>query len=262
MQIPPTCILKVTTNEYHTKCCSNTPDENQYKAGLQHRTNTTALPHLEDEVIRIILFTSGTNGKPLAVYQDYCFNFHFKGSKANRWRCRANYDKCRATLVTTFAGELIHANTKHNHPSARFVIKKWFGYITKVAKNWRYTKDLLSSCIRKIKHPTCGGAPSQVVGADSAGQTSSPLKPRQLRWIKAGNGKSTIIIYDGYSFYHQKVQNSAKNMRWACMKMKLKCRACLTITKEGEVIRVNAEHNHPPPAFEIRDGVYTKIKTK
>ncbi|KAI5646756.1 FLYWCH zinc finger domain-containing protein [Phthorimaea operculella] len=83
---------------------------------------------------------------------------------------------------------------------------------------------------------------------------------RDVRWIKSCNGKSTIVIYDGYSFYHQKMQKSVKNMRWACMKMKMRCRAFLTTNKEGKVIRVNSEHNHPPPRFEIRDGAYVKIK--
>ncbi|KAI5646777.1 FLYWCH zinc finger domain-containing protein [Phthorimaea operculella] len=48
-------------------------------------------------------------------------------------------------------------------------------------------------------------------------------------------------------------------MRWSCLRQPSKCSASLTTDKEGTLIRVNVDHNHPPPKFTIHNGVYVKL---
>ncbi|KAI5646849.1 FLYWCH zinc finger domain-containing protein [Phthorimaea operculella] len=67
-------------------------------------------------------------------------------------------------------------------------------------------------------------------------------------------GKTTAV-YRGNSFYLHKVLQSTK--RWPCTRMK--CRACLTTTTDGVLLRANDDHNHEPPRFVIHNGIYTKI---
>ncbi|KAI5646710.1 FLYWCH zinc finger domain-containing protein [Phthorimaea operculella] len=58
-----------------------------------------------------------------AIYQGYHFRVNQRRSNTIYWRCRANNDKCKASLATTLAGELLRANTDHAHPPAKFNIR-------------------------------------------------------------------------------------------------------------------------------------------
>lgn len=67
-------------------------------------------------------------------------------------------------------------------------------------------------------------------------------------------GKEVAVI-DGYTFYLN-VENKT-TQRWPCNKKY--CKAALTMTKSREIIRANLNHNHSPPKFIVRNGIYIKI---
>ncbi|KAI5646750.1 FLYWCH zinc finger domain-containing protein [Phthorimaea operculella] len=77
-----------------------------------------------------------------------------------------------------------------------------------------------------------------------------------LTYVLNKAGKK-IAVYAGNSFYLHKVFGSTK--RWPCTRYGLKCRACLTTTLDGVLLRANDVHNHKPPRFVIHNGIYTKI---
>ncbi|KAI5646844.1 FLYWCH zinc finger domain-containing protein [Phthorimaea operculella] len=67
-----------------------------------------------------------------------------------------------------------------------------------------------------------------------------------------------LAVCDGYTFYHQ--QTSKTTMRWSCLRQPCKCSASLTTDKEGALIRVNVDHNHPPPKFTIHNVYFATSK--
>ncbi|KAI5646740.1 FLYWCH zinc finger domain-containing protein [Phthorimaea operculella] len=75
---------------------------------------------------RFIVFQFVRNhcGKELAIYDGYAFYHHQDSMTTKRWPCQKVSTKCRARLTTNKEGQLIHANTNHNHLPPRFVIRQ------------------------------------------------------------------------------------------------------------------------------------------
>ncbi|KAI5646828.1 FLYWCH zinc finger domain-containing protein [Phthorimaea operculella] len=79
---------------------------------------------------------------------------------------------------------------------------------------------------------------------------------RNVAWVENTSGKK-MGIYQGHSFYRKEVHQST--IHWPCLKAPTKCRARLVTSIEGTLIRANAEHNHPPPRFIIRNVMLTTV---
>lgn len=76
-----------------------------------------------------------------------------------------------------------------------------------------------------------------------------------VRWAKSRSGKQIAII-NGYPFYCGIVTTTT--YAWRCTKWS-KCKARFILSKTFRMLRVNIEHNHEPPTFTIRDGIYIKL---
>ncbi|XP_052740015.1 protein tramtrack, beta isoform isoform X23 [Bicyclus anynana] len=87
----------------------------------------------------------------------------------------------------------------------------------------------------------------------------------QVCYLLNSAGKRTAVL-DGYSFY---CDGRWKNDVWQCTNNNNasrigsgSCKARFLATKDGEIIRCNNIHTHPPPQFVIRNGYYIKISNK
>lgn len=76
-----------------------------------------------------------------------------------------------------------------------------------------------------------------------------------VTFVRNVSNKELALFY-GYAFYrHSRNKNSDY---WDCTKGH-GCKACIVMTKDKYVIRMNPEHNHPPPKYVIRNGVFIRI---
>ncbi|KAI5646827.1 FLYWCH zinc finger domain-containing protein [Phthorimaea operculella] len=92
---------------------------------------------------------------------------------------------------------------------------------------------------------------------DEMGLLHSPLQGLQgtVVLLKNKHGK-TIAFYNNYTFNSKNRNMSTIN--WVCTR-RPSCRAAVTTTTAGTILRVQPEHNHPPSPFVIRNGMYIKI---
>ncbi|XP_023944037.2 protein tramtrack, beta isoform isoform X34 [Bicyclus anynana] len=80
----------------------------------------------------------------------------------------------------------------------------------------------------------------------------------QVEYFLNTAGKRTALL-NGYSFY---LDGRGKNDTWLCTKRNItsNCKARFTASKDGELLRTcHATHNHAPPNYVIRDGLYYRI---
>ncbi|KAI5646823.1 FLYWCH zinc finger domain-containing protein [Phthorimaea operculella] len=62
-----------------------------------------------------------------------------------------------------------------------------------------------------------------------------------------------LCIYKGYSFFPNS-KKSAMSQYWRCTRKSSNCKATLSTTHHGDLIRTHEGHNHYPPRFVIRNG--------
>ncbi|KAI5646757.1 FLYWCH zinc finger domain-containing protein [Phthorimaea operculella] len=62
-----------------------------------------------------------------------------------------------------------------------------------------------------------------------------------------------LCIYKGYSFFPNS-KKSAMCQYWRCTRKSSNCKATLSTTHHGDLIRTHEGHNHYPPRFVIRNG--------
>ncbi|KAI5646737.1 FLYWCH zinc finger domain-containing protein [Phthorimaea operculella] len=65
----------------------------------------------------------------------------------------------------------------------------------------------------------------------------------------------TLALYGGYTFYLHDVCRVTKG--WPCTRPR--CRARLTTTTDGVLLRATGHHDHEPPRYVIHRGIFTKI---
>lgn len=64
--------------------------------------------------------------------------------------------------------------------------------------------------------------------------------------VKNDKGKP-LLIYEGYSFYLHKIHKSKLYWRYRNGRNgRDQCKARLITSSEGDLLRVNSDHNHPP----------------
>ncbi|KAI5646791.1 FLYWCH zinc finger domain-containing protein [Phthorimaea operculella] len=75
--------------------------------------------------IHTLMFVRNASGKPLAVYQDYCFHKNGDGKKNQLWYCNGYAStKCKARFTTTHDGRLLTViSDQHNHAPRKFIIR-------------------------------------------------------------------------------------------------------------------------------------------
>lgn len=65
-------------------------------------------------------------------------------------------------------------------------------------------------------------------------------------------------VYNGFCFSRH--DKNKITDRWHCTcKQSRGCKAFFIATKEGAIIRSFVEHNHKPPSYIIKDGVFVKV---
>lgn len=71
---------------------------------------------------------------------------------------------------------------------------------------------------------------------------------------------TNVAVINGYTFYYNYNNRNKNTQRWPCSRRDARsCKAAFTTTKNGEIIRANLDHNHPPTKFVIHNGVYMRI---
>lgn len=65
-------------------------------------------------------------------------------------------------------------------------------------------------------------------------------------------------MFKGFSFYRHDIMKVTD--RWHCTcKNSRGCKAFFIATKEAAIIRANVDHNHEPPSFVIKNGIFIKL---
>lgn len=65
-------------------------------------------------------------------------------------------------------------------------------------------------------------------------------------------------MYRGFSFYRH--DKNKVTDRWHCTcKNSRGCKAFFIATKDAMIIRANVAHNHEPPSFVIKNGIFIKL---
>ncbi|KOB74542.1 Modifier of mdg4 [Operophtera brumata] len=73
--------------------------------------------------------------------------------------------------------------------------------------------------------------------------------------IPSKSRKKLILLLDGYTYY----QNNF-SCNWYCGSKRSKlCPARVKRLQSGEVVRINVDHNHEPPSFYQRDGIFVRL---
>ncbi|XP_060802334.1 uncharacterized protein LOC132902210 [Amyelois transitella] len=79
-------------------------------------------------------------------------------------------------------------------------------------------------------------------------------KKENVKMIPTRSGKKFLLMLD--SFTYSQINYS---VRWVCSSKAQGCEARLRYYPSGEIVRVNTQHNHPPPKYICRNGVYIKL---
>ncbi|KPI99415.1 hypothetical protein RR46_03780 [Papilio xuthus] len=72
--------------------------------------------------------------------------------------------------------------------------------------------------------------------------------------IPTRSGKKFLVMINGYTY--SQINYSA---HWLCSSKALGCTARVKKSANGEIFKVNTEHNHPPPKYVLQNGIYFKI---
>lgn len=79
-----------------------------------------------------------------------------------------------------------------------------------------------------------------------------------MHFVRRSSGR-LLALMDGYSYYPG-TRNAQKNTSTYRCTMAGHCKAKFTLRNSNhEMIRVNTEHNHAPPRYVVKNGIYTKI---
>ncbi|CAG4934063.1 unnamed protein product [Parnassius apollo] len=76
-----------------------------------------------------------------------------------------------------------------------------------------------------------------------------------VQWVKKRTGKPLAII-DRFTYYC--AVKSTATSTWRCTKGG-QCKARFIVNNNMEITRSSLLHDHPPPNYVIRHGIYLKI---
>lgn len=78
-----------------------------------------------------------------------------------------------------------------------------------------------------------------------------------VTFVKSVSNKE-LALFCCYAFYrHGRNKNTDI---WDCTRGQ-GCKASIVMTKNKEIIRLNPDHNHPPPKYVIRNGIFIRVKS-
>lgn len=72
--------------------------------------------------------------------------------------------------------------------------------------------------------------------------------------IPTRSGKKFLLMINGYTY--SQINYSA---HWLCSSKALGCPARIKKATNGEIVKVNTKHTHPPPKYIVQNGNYFKI---
>ncbi|XP_041968344.1 uncharacterized protein LOC121725426 [Aricia agestis] len=80
------------------------------------------------------------------------------------------------------------------------------------------------------------------------------LKGSEAIMIPTKSGKKFLLMLDGYTY--SQINYSP---HWFCSSKMAGCGARVRRVSDGQVMRVNTNHTHPPPKYVVKNGMYIKI---
>ncbi|XP_052748464.1 protein tramtrack, beta isoform isoform X18 [Galleria mellonella] len=93
-----------------------------------------------------------------------------------------------------------------------------------------------------------------LTGAGGEGGAVGDAQESEIKLIPTRSGKKFLIMLDGYTY-----SQINYSILWLCSSKGQGCNARFRRGKDGNIIRVNTVHNHPPPKYVFQNGNYYKI---
>lgn len=76
-----------------------------------------------------------------------------------------------------------------------------------------------------------------------------------MAFIKTVKG-STLLMVNGFTYWQH---NTSRTIYYCSSKTGNGCKSRVKITKEGVIVTLREEHNHSPPVYKQRGGLYFKV---
>ncbi|KAH9631438.1 hypothetical protein HF086_014283 [Spodoptera exigua] len=211
------------------------------------------------------------NGPMVYMYQNY--TFAMKGAHKEYGTCsRRTSRKCKAKFKLNEYGEIISAQTYHNHPPPKLV-KTSNGRKVLLYQGYTFSQHGVSPRNRYCSKKLSMKCPASLV-IDAEGNVVVFKKghnhppPRILRvksgmYVTCGDTyeiikfrNSEVILYKGYTFH--KSGSNAKTRY--CSKRAQQCRAKIILDDDETIVDQVSEHNHTPPSlYKSSNGSYCKV---
>ncbi|KAI5646692.1 FLYWCH zinc finger domain-containing protein [Phthorimaea operculella] len=234
----PTCTAQLTTTT----------------TGELRRVKNPEHNHQPNQFI-MLFFVQNSNGKQLALYQDYCFNLNRREKNIYSWVCTRHHAlnaKCKAAISTTACQMITLEPGVQALLCGSFTFNRkqgstgrWRWYCSRYHRGCRagvITTDSLEVLVYTGDH---NHAPPNLV------KTTSGIY-RQI--VKNSTGKP-VLIYQGYNYCIHGISSATTN--WRCSRhSSQKCKARVITLADGFVLRTSGCHTHPATRFDIRDGVF------
>ncbi|CAH0673872.1 unnamed protein product [Spodoptera exigua] len=177
------------------------------------------------------------NGPMVYMYQNY--TFAMQGAHKEYGTCsRRTSRKCKAKFKLNEYGEIISAQTYHNHPPPKLV---------KTSNGRRLPRCPVSK--RQVSYYV----PQLHILLPREREIVIEMFAENECELITLNGRK-VLLYQGYTFSQHGV--SPRN-RYCSKKLSMKCPASLVIDAEGNVVVFKKGHNHPPPRIlRVKSGMY------
>ncbi|KOB74539.1 Modifier of mdg4 [Operophtera brumata] len=211
------------------------------------------------------IFVQSRHGNLMIIYNGFKFIKERSSGPKISWVCvRKRWKQCPARM-TTLDTVIIHSTGLHNHDCLSVLkqnkqsSKKYrlydestletnmsvYYYTDMFVCNIHHKKSSIASVNFGIPWTTLK---DNVVRAKKDQQKDSGVL------IPSRSGKKQILMLDGFTYN----QNN-RSTNWYCSSKGKHCKARIRRLHSGEIARINIDHNHEPPSYYQRDGVYIRL---
>ncbi|KAI5646701.1 FLYWCH zinc finger domain-containing protein [Phthorimaea operculella] len=224
-----------------------------------HQTSSTL------GILEIIVYKT-SSGKVTAVVGSFSYYKHQRTKTLDHWYCTAFNSRqgCKARVFTEInTKNIVRIKNEHNHKPPEFVIHKGLfirltSRITLVQNRAGKTLALYGGYTFYLHDVCCAtkGWPCTRPRCRARLTTSNDgaLLRATVSYVQNKSGK-TVALYGGHTFYLHDRHRSTKG--WPCTRPR--CRARLTTTTDGVLLRATGHHDHEPPRYVIHKGIFTKV---
>ncbi|CAG9579983.1 unnamed protein product [Danaus chrysippus] len=187
-------------------------------------------------IISVSIFKNNM-GKDVAVVDNFTYYCGSRSENTVSWRC--SYSKCRSRFLMTYDHQMLRGTFEHKHDPPRDADTEQSWQANSYPK-WFY---ILLCCYGYV-HSRLEVYPRE------------DLQGSILHWVYKSSGTKLAVI-EGFTFYCA-IKNKMTSA-WRCTKGG-NCKAKFTLhTDTQDIMRPDLRHDHSPPTFIIKDGVYLKI---